>query len=65
MPIKRLRDEVRSRGFLETDDTDRVTSTSRSHFNRAKTDLIEAKRFIEDKGQFWKLEPDRKDENAV
>ncbi len=59
-PVKKvdrnkLRDEVRSRGFLESDDDGKLTSAARKHFQRAKTDLIASKRFIEADGKFWKL----------
>ena len=56
--ISKLRDAVRSRGFLETDDEDNLTSAARKHFQRAKTDLIASKRFIEADGKFWKLAPE-------
>jgi hypothetical protein len=55
VPVERLRDEVRSRGFLETDDGDKLTSTARSNFRRAKAYLIADKRFIEADKQFWRL----------
>jgi AAA domain len=54
IPVERLRDEVRSRGFLETDDKG-LTSVARKHFHRAKTDLIAEKRFIEADKLFWRL----------
>jgi hypothetical protein len=59
-PVKKikvaaLRDEVRSRGFLEISETGAIMPLSRKHFHRAKADLIEAKRFIEEDGMFWKL----------
>ena len=53
--INKLRDEVKSRGFLETDDNGELTPAARKHFQRAKTDLIESKRFIEADGKFWKF----------
>jgi hypothetical protein len=55
VPVDKLREQVKSRGFLETDDDGRLTSTSRKHFQRAKTDLIASKRFIEADGMFWRL----------
>ena len=63
-PVKKvetskLRDEVRSRGFLETDDDDNLTCAARKHFQRAKTDLIASNRFIEADRKFWRLEPKR------
>jgi hypothetical protein len=53
--INKLRDAVKSRGFLETDDDNNLTPAARKHFQRAKTDLITSKRFIEADGKFWKL----------
>jgi hypothetical protein len=55
--IERLREEVKSRGFLETENG-ALTSMARKHFFRAKTDLIESQRYIEDNGMFWKLTSD-------
>lgn len=55
VPVDKLRDEIKSRGFLEMDDDDKLTSTARSNFRRAKTELIAAKRFIEADKQFWRL----------
>jgi len=62
-PVKKvdrnkLRDEVKSRGFLETDDAGKLTPAARKHFQRAKVDLITSKRFIEADGKFWKLAPE-------
>jgi len=57
--VDKLRDEVRSRGFLETkEENNTLTSTGRSHFRRAKTELIVSKRFIEADGKFWRLRPE-------
>ena len=55
--IDKLREEVKSRGFLETENG-ALTSAARKHFHRAKTDLIESQRYIEDRGMFWKLVSD-------
>ena len=55
IPVDKLREQVKSRGFLETDDDGRLTSTGRKHFQRAKTDLIASKRFLEADGMFWRL----------
>ena len=52
--IDKLREEVKSRGFLETENG-ALTSAARKHFYRAKTDLIESQRYIEARGMFWKL----------
>jgi hypothetical protein len=53
--IDKLRDEVRSRGMLETDDAGTLTSKGRAHFHRAKADLMAAKQFIEMDKLFWRL----------
>ena len=50
----KLRDEVKSRGFLETDDNGVLTSAARKSFSRAKTDLIDGNSFFEKAGFFWK-----------
>jgi hypothetical protein len=55
VPIDKLREEVKSRGFLETKETGGLTDTARKIFQRAKTDLIDAKTHIEAEGQFWGL----------
>ena len=59
VPIHKLRDEVRSRGMLDTDDAGALTARGRAHFHRAKTDLIAAKLFIENDKLFWRLSPER------
>jgi hypothetical protein len=56
--VDKLRDEVRLRGYLETNDGGGLTTTGRTHWRRAKTDLIASKRFIEDNKLFWRLTPD-------
>ena len=54
----KLRDEVKSRGFLETEDDGSLTTAARKHFQRAKTDLIASRRFVEAEGKSWKLAPE-------
>jgi hypothetical protein len=54
LEITKLRDELKSRGFLEVDDKGALTAVSRAHFRRAKVDLIDGKSFIENAGFFWK-----------
>ncbi|HEY8129913.1 MAG TPA: hypothetical protein VIF39_14565, partial [Hyphomicrobium sp.] len=51
-----IRDEMRSRGFLQTDDKGNLTATGRSDFHRAKTDLLTAKRFAESEGLLWRTD---------
>jgi hypothetical protein len=50
----KLRDELKSRGYLEKDDKGNLTSTARSHLTRAKTSLFSAGRLIEVDGFLWK-----------
>ncbi len=54
--IAKLREEVKTRGFLETEESGGgLTSRARQHWQRAKTDLITSKRFIEEEGKLWRL----------
>jgi hypothetical protein len=55
--VDALRDEVKSRGFLEMKETGGLTNTGRSTFHRAKSDLIAAGTHIEHESQFWKFPP--------
>jgi hypothetical protein len=52
--VERLRDEVKSRGFLESKDTGGLTTTARSHFHRAKAGLLSSRRLFEESGFVWK-----------
>jgi len=52
--VDKIRDEVKSRGFLDQDDHGHITATSRSHFRHAKTKLITAKKLIESEGMVWR-----------
>jgi len=53
--VNALRDEVKSRGFLETNETGGITPRARVYFQRAKADVIAAKIYLEAEGNFWKL----------
>ncbi len=55
--IDKVRDEVRSRGYLSTEDG-KLTATARSHFQRAKADLLASNRFAEKNGLFWRAAPE-------
>jgi hypothetical protein len=55
--VDKLREEVRSRGFLETDDDGAITGAARKHFQRAKTDLIMSNFFAEKDGKLWQIVP--------
>jgi hypothetical protein len=50
---ERLRDEVKNRGFLETDDRGNITDAARKSFGRAKAALFASGRLIESDGLIW------------
>ena len=55
VPVDKLRDEMRSAGFLEANETGGLTNTGRSHFRRAKMALLAAPaKLIERRGMVWK-----------
>jgi hypothetical protein len=54
LPVDTLRDELKSRGFLEVIETGGLTPASRTRFHRAKTEVISANRFVELDGLIWK-----------
>jgi AAA domain len=49
-----IRAEVQNRGFLDTDEKGNVTPTSRSHYSRAKTNLLAKPVLVEAKGLTWR-----------
>jgi hypothetical protein len=49
-----IRDELRNRGYLETDEKGNIERVSRNHFARAKETLLRRGIFIERKGQIWR-----------
>jgi hypothetical protein len=51
---EKIRDELRNRGFLDTDENGKICATSRSHLSRAKKTLLQ-RGFAERKGQIWRL----------
>ena len=55
LPVEKLRDELKSRGFLEAKKTGGLTPNSRTRFHRAKTEVISANRFVELDGLIWKV----------
>jgi hypothetical protein len=55
--VDAVRDALRRRGFLEAKDTGGLTTTARSHFNRAKSMLLTKGGFVEDNGLIWKTTP--------
>jgi hypothetical protein len=52
--VDSLRDEVKSRGFLDTDQKGQITAASRKTWQRAKSTLLAEHKLIEDKGLIWK-----------
>jgi hypothetical protein len=52
---EKIRDELLNRGFLETDESDKISRVSRVHFYRAKKALVKRGIFVERKKQIWKL----------
>jgi hypothetical protein len=54
VPIDAVRDELRKRGFLDTDERGRLTGTSRTHLRRAKTELLGKQAIIESDNLIWR-----------
>jgi hypothetical protein len=54
--VEKLRDELKSRGFFETNDTGGVTPAARKQFQRAKAVLISGLKpaLVEHEGQIWR-----------
>ena len=52
--VDNLRDELKSRGFLEAKETGGLTTTSRTRFHKAKTELISVNKFVELDELIWK-----------
>jgi hypothetical protein len=57
VPVDKVRDELKSRGFLETDEKGNLSATARSHFQRVKAELVKTKggKFAEEKGLIWRV----------
>jgi hypothetical protein len=54
--VDTIRDELRSRGFLETKQkTGGLTATARSHWRRAKTSLLDSGKWVEKDGLIWRV----------
>jgi KaiC/GvpD/RAD55 family RecA-like ATPase len=49
-----IRDELRDRGFLDKDESGKITSTARSQLRRTKTELLGKTVIIERKGLIWR-----------
>jgi hypothetical protein len=54
VPVERLRDEVRNRGFLTVDDDGNITAAGRKAFQRAKDALLTDSTLIEKGLLIWK-----------
>jgi hypothetical protein len=52
--VDKLRDEMKSRGFLEAKETGGLTETARSNFHRAKSDLLASVTLVERDGWIWR-----------
>lgn len=52
--VDAIRDELKRRGFLETNEAGMITATSRSHLQRAKTELLKNHTLIEADKFIWK-----------
>jgi hypothetical protein len=52
--VEKLRDELKSRGFLGVDEAGKITNTGRSNLHRAKTDLLNKQTLIEAEGMIWR-----------
>ena len=52
-----VRDRLKSRGFLDTTEKGQLTATSRSHFRRAKSQLLDKGGFAEEGGLIWRTIP--------
>lgn len=50
-----IRDELKRRGYLDTNDKGHVTAASRQTLRRAKTALLDGKRFVENDGEVWRI----------
>ena len=52
--VDSVRDEVKSRGYLDTGERGQLTSTARSLFRRAKNHLLSQEQVIEGDGLIWR-----------
>jgi len=53
--VDAIRDKLKSRGFLATDDKGNITGAARKALNSAKTELINKRFLVEDDGQIWRI----------
>lgn len=52
--LDEIREELKSRGFLETNDKGQISQTSRTLFRRAKVELLTASTLVEADGWIWR-----------
>jgi hypothetical protein len=55
--IAKIRDELKSRGFLDKNEADALTDLGRQHFQRAKARLLGSGLWIEKDGLIWRAKP--------
>ena len=56
-PVRRLREELCSRGMLEVDDDGNITAGGRKAFERAKKGLLDAGTLVEKDAMIWRIKP--------
>ena len=55
VPRNKIRERMKDRGWLDTDDNGNLTNTGRSDFNRARNDCEARGAITEEKGFVWRL----------
>jgi hypothetical protein len=55
--VEAIREELKSRGLLQVNESGGLRNSGRSSFHRAKADIIAAKSHIESEGLLWRLTP--------
>jgi hypothetical protein len=53
--VDAIRDEIKNRGYLDTDEKGHVTATCRTNLRRAKAELLTKKIFAEEAGLVWRI----------
>jgi hypothetical protein len=53
--VSLIRDQLKTRGFLDTDDRGRIRPASREGLRKAKASVIHARKIIENDGLIWRL----------
>jgi hypothetical protein len=52
--VDAIRDELKSRGYLDKDEKGAITATARSLLSRAKTALLKSGKLVESEGWIWR-----------